>query len=53
MEGTEAIKYDQIEISSYLETDVEKIIHKQRRDFPGSPVVKTPCFHCRGHRFDP
>ena len=23
------------------------------RDFPGSPVVKTPCFHCRGRRFDP
>ena len=23
------------------------------RDFPGGPVVKTPCFHCRGHRFHP
>ena len=23
------------------------------RDFPGSPVVKTPHFHCRGHGFDP
>ena len=22
-------------------------------DFPGGPVVKTPCFHCRGHGFDP
>ena len=22
-------------------------------DFPGGPVVKTPCFHCRGHRFGP
>ena len=22
-------------------------------DFPGSPVVKTPCSHCRGHRFYP
>ena len=22
-------------------------------DFPGGPVVKTPCFHCRGQRFDP
>ena len=22
-------------------------------DFPGSPVVKTPCFHCRGHGFNP
>ena len=23
------------------------------RDFPGNPVVRTLCFHCRGHRFDP
>ena len=22
------------------------------RDFPGSPVVKTPCFHCKGLGFD-
>ena len=22
-------------------------------DFPGDPVVKTLCFHCRGHGFDP
>ena len=21
-------------------------------NFPGSPVVKTPCCQCRGHRFD-
>ena len=24
-----------------------------RWDFPGCPVVKTPCFHCREHGFDP
>ena len=23
------------------------------RDFPGGPVVKTPCFQCRGRGFDP
>ena len=23
------------------------------REFPGSPVVKTWCFHCCGPRFDP
>ena len=23
------------------------------RDFPGGPAVGTPCFHCRGHGFDP
>ena len=22
-------------------------------DFPGSPVIKTPCCHCRGHGFNP
>ena len=21
--------------------------------FPAGPVVKIPCFHCKGHRFDP
>ena len=23
------------------------------QDFPGGPVVKTPCFHCSGYGFDP
>ena len=22
-------------------------------DFPGGLNVKTPCFHCRGHEFNP
>ena len=22
-------------------------------DFPGGPVVKTPYFQCRGHKFNP
>ena len=22
-------------------------------DFPGGPMVKTPCFHCRWHKFYP
>ena len=22
------------------------------REFPGGPVVRTPRFHCRGHRFE-
>ena len=25
----------------------------QPRDFPGSPVVRTPSFQCKGHGFDP
>ena len=23
------------------------------REFPGSPVIRTSRFHCRGHEFDP
>ena len=26
-------------------------IETDARDFPGSPLVKTLCFHCRGHSF--
>ena len=26
---------------------------KNLRNFPGGPVVNTPCFHCFGHRFNP
>ena len=25
---------------------------KKTWDFPGGPVVRTPCFHARGHEFD-
>ena len=25
----------------------------QNGDFPGDPVVRTLCFHCWGHRFNP
>ena len=33
----------------------QNIINKKcmLRDFPGGPVVKTPCSQCRGHGFDP
>ena len=27
------------------------MLRKELRDFPGSPVVKTPRCHCQGHRF--
>ena len=23
--------------------------YTKKLEFPGSPVVRTPCFHCRGH----
>ena len=32
------------------------VVRGQKRgcgDFPGPPVVRTPPFHCRGHRFSP
>ena len=29
------------------------VLRSSRREFPGSPVVRTPSFHCRGHGFDP
>ena len=29
------------------------IREEHSRDFPGSPVVRTPCFHCREWEFNP
>ena len=26
---------------------------ERRWDFPGNPAVRTPHFHCQGHRFSP
>ena len=35
-------------------TSMKSSVKKEKkRDFPGGPVVKIPCFHCRGHRFNP
>ena len=34
---------------------LQKLVFKkkiQAKDFPGSPVVKTPCWQCREHSFD-
>ena len=28
-------------------------IKKEVKDFAGGPVVKMPCFHCRGPGFEP
>ena len=33
-------------LKEFLET-------KKERDFPGGPVAKILCSHCRGPRFDP
>ena len=37
--------------TSFLVRDMN--IKTMMRDFPGDPVVKTLCFYCRGHGFDP
>ena len=26
---------------------------KQKREFPGGPVLRIPCFHCQGPEFNP
>ena len=30
-----------------------RVVKTWEWDLPGGLVVKTPCFHCRGHGFDP
>ena len=43
----------QIFLKSFLERkDNSKLQYSWVGDIPGGPVVRTPCFHCRGHRFD-
>ena len=36
------------------EASEENVLSKMYSvDFPGGPVIRAPCFHCRGHGFDP
>ena len=38
-------------VSDLRNIDPENVfIFKDEKDFPGGPVVKTPCFHYRGAR---
>jgi len=34
-------------------THSELVLHLLYRQLPGSPVVRIPCFHGRGHKFNP
>ena len=47
----EDIKKNQMEILR-LKNTITKIL-KFNEEFPCSPVVRTPCSHCRGPGFDP
>ena len=38
---------------TFQNTQPHSDIKRCAREFPGSPVVRTPCFHCRGPGFDP
>ena len=41
------------ELSRWSLKVITCVLKKWARDSPGGPVVKIPCFHCRGHRFSP
>ena len=34
-------------------SEVKRLVEKTEGELPGSPVVRTPCSHCRGHGFHP
>ena len=45
-------------LDSYMHKNQTRLlchtVHKiNKRDFPGGPVVKIPCFHCRWYGFNP
>ena len=37
--------------SNQINTDQRGFLKSSTLGIPGSPVVRTQCFHCRGHRF--
>ena len=40
----------QMDLAIIIPSEVSQ--KEKDRDFPGGPVVKTPCFHCRGNGLD-
>ena len=36
-----------------MENSMAVLQKMKNKDFSGGPVVKTPCFQCRGHGFNP
>ena len=48
------VRLTENDLHNVVKESVSKILSEMNlREFPGSPVVCTPCFHCRGHRFNP
>ena len=53
------ILYRQKQLAGRLSNNIKHLIQTYTmnisltRDFPGGPMVKTPCFQCRGCRFNP
>ena len=39
------------ELRENIMTKIQK--RASLREFPDGPVVRTPCFHCKEHGFDP
>ena len=36
-----------------VEPRTSHTLQSLEQEFPGGPVIRTPCFHCQGHRLDP
>lgn len=34
-------------------SDIKRPLKNERRDFPGGPMLNSPCFHSGGCGFDP
>ena len=47
------LKFLQLAFCHQKKKNNSKIIIKLFSEFPGGPVIRTPCFHCRWHEFDP
>ena len=53
--GLQTVRHDWRDLArkQSIHTQQNSSSKKKAWDFPGSPVVKTPSFHCRGYGFDP
>ena len=52
-EGISDLEDRMVEISVVKQKKEERMKRNEDRNFPGSPVLKTPHFHCKWQRFNP